>query len=249
MMLVISDLTLLDTGAMTTKHSTAPAPTDTRPLWRQVADTRRDAFVIGGAAVVIAGGAGALAFVMATPYPLLLWIVALVAGVYARHLDAYAQRAAEALPAKPPRTRPHWLRRLWWWFARRQVQRAARPKPWRGVKVGAVEDAVKLPRQPQEMAQAAEPAIVHGYTASDVYFIASRAATYGLGERATDAYNRRVWTWDDSNKISLPSGKHLTRTGFRAVQDWLVGRKLAVSQPAYQLTVTPEVVLSELEKC
>jgi hypothetical protein len=166
----------------------------------------------------------------------------------ARWLWGDVQRMAEHLPQRPPRTRPHWLRRLWWWFARRQMQRAAQPKPWRGVKVDGVEDAVKLPRQPQEMAQAAEPAVVHGYTASDVYFIASRAATYGLGERATDAYNRRVWTWDDANKISLPSGRHLTRTGFRAVQDWLVSRKLAVSQPAYQLTVTPEVVLTELEK-
>lgn len=224
---------------MTTKHSSTPSPTDTRPLWRQVADTRRDAFVIGFASVVIAGGAIALAWLLDTPYPLLLWVVALVAGVYARHLDSYAQRAAEALPAKPTRSQPRWFMRLYWWLARRQVQRAARPKPWRGVKVDGVDDAVKLPRQPQEMARETEPIIVHGYTASDVYMIVCEAATRGLGERA----------WQlDKRTVTLPSGQVLSREGFRDVQKWLVSKRLAVSQPHYQLTVTPEAVAAEFEK-
>ena len=233
---------------MNTKHSTAPAPATAEPLPRTLTALRMEAVANATVAGCIVIGAVGVAVYLELPVVALFGIAGAWFALRARWLWGDVQRMAEHLPQRPPRTRPHWMRRLYWWIARRQMQRAAQPKPWRGVKVDGVEDAVKLPRQPQEMAQAAEPVIVHGYTASDVYFIASRAATYGLGERATDTYNRRVWTWDDTNKISLPSGRHLTRTGFRAVQDWLVSRKLAVSQPAYQLTVTPEVVLTELEK-
>ena len=233
---------------MTTKHSTAQPVTDTRPIARSVRAWRMEAFTLRVIAGGIVIGAVVVAVYFEIPALALAGLVAAWPALSAHWLAEGAARTAESLPQKPPRTRPHWLRRLWWWFARRQVQRAAMPKPWRGVKVDGQADAIKLPRQPQEMAQAAEPAIVHGYTASDVYFIACRAATYGLGERATDEYQRRVWTWDAANKLRLPSGRHLSRTGFRAVQDWLVGRKLAVSQPAYQLTVTPEVVATELER-
>lgn len=233
---------------MTTKHSTAPAPADTQPLPRTLTALRMEAVANGVLAGCIVAGATAGAVYLELPAVALFGLVGAWFALRARWLWGDVQRMAEHLPPKPARIGPHWFMRFYWWLARKQVQRQARPKPWRGVKVDGVPDAVKLPRQPQEMAQAAEVVIVHGYTASDVYFIACRASTYGLGERATDEYNRRVWTWDDANKISLPSGRHLSRTGFRAVQDWLVGHKLAVSQPAYQLTVTPEAVAAELEK-
>jgi hypothetical protein len=233
---------------MTTKHSTAPAPADTQPLPRTLTALRMEAVANGVLAGCIVAGAVAAAVYFEQPTVALFGLAGAWFALRARWLWGDVQRMAEHLPQRPPRTRPHWLRRLWWWFARRQVQRAARPKPWRGVSVDGQADAIKLPRQPQEMAQTQEPAVVHGYTASDVYFITCRASTYGLGERATDEYQRRVWTWDAANKIKLPSGRHLSRTGFRAVQDWLVSHKLAVSQPAYQLTVTPEAVAAELEK-
>lgn len=233
---------------MNTHRTSTPAPTTAEPLPRTLTALRMEAVANATVAGCIVIGAVGVAVYVELPAVALFGLAGGWFALRARWLWGDVQRMAEHLPPKPKRTQAPWIMRLYWWVARRQMQRAAQPKPWRGVKVGTVEDAVKLPRQPQEMAQAAEPVIVHGYTASDVYFIASRAATYGLGERATDTYNRRVWTWDDSNKISLPSGRHLTRTGFRAVQDWLVGHRLAVSTPAYQLTVTPEVVLSELEK-
>lgn len=221
---------------MTTKHSSTPSPTDPRPLWRQVADTRRDAFVVGLASVVIAGGAGALAWLLVTPYPLLLWVVALVAGVYARHLDGYAQRAAEALPVKPIRSQPRWFMRLYWWLARKQVQRAARPKPWRGVKVDGVEDAVKLSRQPNEMRAEPEHAIVAGLTPSDLRKIADEALQLRtLSERA--------WRLDEYRRV-LPSGQVLTRGMFRKTQVWFVDHGLAVKEPYYRITVS----LDEVDK-
>ena len=233
---------------MNTKHSSTAPVTDTRPIARTVREMRMEVFTLRVLAAGIVGGAVVAAVWFELPALAFGGLVALWPALSAHWLADLADRTAEALPPKPARIGPRWFMRLYWWLARKQVQRAARPKPWRGVKVDGVEDAIKLPRQPQEMAQTAEPAIVHGYTSSDVYFIACRAATYGLGERATDEYQRRVWTWDDANKISLPSGKHLSRTGFRAVQEWLVAKRLAVSQPYYQLTVTPEVVATELEK-
>ena len=233
---------------MNVKQSSASTPTDTRPIARTVRSMRMEAFTLRVLAAGIVGGAVVLAVYFEIPALALGGMVALWPALSAHWLADLASRTAEHLPPKPKRAGPHWLRRLWWWFARRQVQRAAKPKPWRGVSVDGQADAIKLPRQPQEMAQTAEPVIVHGYTASDVYFIACRAATYGLGERATDEYQRRVWTWNDANKVSLPSGRHLTRTGFRAVQEWLVSKRLATSQPYYQLTVTPEAVATELEK-
>ena len=42
--------------------------------------------------------------------------------------------------------------------------------------------------------------------------------------------------------------QRLSREGFRDVQRWLVSKRLATSQPYYQLTVTPEAVATELEK-
>jgi len=157
----------------------------------------------------------------------------------ARWLWGDVQRMAELMPPKPKRTQAHWIMRLYWWIARRQMQRAAQPKPWRGVKVDGVVDAVKLPRQPQEMAQASEPAIVHGYTAKDIYAIVCEPSTRGLGDRA--------WQFD-TRTVKLPSGQNLSREGFRDVKGWLYDRKLAVKSPAWDLTVTPEAVAAELEK-
>lgn len=224
---------------MNTKHSAAPAPTDTRPIARTVREMRMEAFTLRVLAVGIVSGAVVAAVWFELPGLALVGLVAVWPALSAHWLADLADRTAEHLPPKPPRTRPHWVRRLWWWFVRKQVQRQAQPKPWRGVKVDGVEDAVKLPRQPQEMAQAAEVVIVHGYTASDVYAIACEAAARGLGER--------VWQLD-KRTVTLPSGQRLSREGFRAVQKWLVKRNLATSQPYYQLTVTPEAVAAELEK-
>ena len=198
-----------------------------------------EAFTLRVVAAGIVGGAVVAAVWFERPALAFGGLVALWPALSAHWLADLADRTAEALPPKPARIGPRWFMRLYWWLARKQVQRAARPKPWRGVKVDGVEDAIKLPRQPQEMAQTAEPAIVHGYTASDVYAIACEAAARGLGER--------VWQLDKRN-VTLPSGQRLSREGFRDVQKWLVKRDLATSQPYYMLTVTPEAVATELER-
>lgn len=225
---------------MNTKHSTAPV-TDTRPIARTVRSMRMEAFTLRVLAAGIVGGAVVLAVYLEMPALALGGLVALWPALSAHWLADLAARTAEHLPPKPKRAGPHWLRRLWWWFARRQVQRTARPKPWRGVKVDGVEDAVKLPRQSQEMSREKEDAIVHGYTPSDVYRIVCLAAgTRGLSERE--------WQRETHWKEQLPSGRMLTRSGFRAVQEWLVSKRLATSQPYYQLTVTPEAVATELER-
>lgn len=222
---------------MNTKHSTAPV-TDTRPIARTVRSMRMEAFTLRVLAAGIVGGAVVVAVYFEMPPLALFGLVALWPALSAHWLADLAARTAEHLPPKPKRAGPHWLRRLWWWFARRQVQRQARPKPWRGVSVDGVVDAVKLPRQSQEMARENEAVIVHGYTPSDVYMIACEAATRGLGERA----------WQlDKRTVTLPSGQRLSREGFRDVQRWLVSKRLATSQPYYMLTVTPEAVATELE--
>lgn len=227
---------------MNAKHSTAPAPTAAEPLPRTLTALRMEAVANATAASCIVIGAVGVAVYVELPAVALFGLAGAWFALRARWLWGDVQRMAEHLPPKPKRTQRHWIMRLYWWIARRQMQRAAQPKPWRGVKVDGVEDAVKLPRQPQEMAQAAEPAIVHGYTASDVYRIACLcAAGRGLSERDW----QKATGWNEK----LPSGRTLGREGFRDVQRWLVAHKLAVSTPAYQLTVTPEVVLSELEKC
>ena len=224
---------------MTTKHSSTAPVTDTRPIARTVREMRMEVFTLRVLAAGIVGGAVVAAVWFELPALAFGGLVALWPALSAHWLADLADRTAEALPPKPARIGPRWFMRLYWWLARKQVQRAARPKPWRGVKVDGVEDAIKLPRQAQEMAQTAEPVIVHGYTASDVYAIACEAAARGLGER--------VWQLDKRN-VTLPSGQRLSREGFRAVQKWLVKRDLAVSQPYYMLTVTPEAVATELEK-
>ena len=223
---------------MNTKHSSAPV-TDTRPIARSVRSMRVEAFTLRVIAGGIVIGAVVVAVYFEIPALALAGLVAAWPALSAHWLAEGAARTAESLPPKPPRTRPHWLMRFYFWFARRQVQRAARPKPWRGVKVDGQADAIKLPRQPQEMAQAKEPPIVHGYTASDVYAIVCEASARGLGER--------VWQLD-KRTVTLPSGQRLSREGFRAVQRWLVKRNLATSTPSYALTVTPEAVATELEK-
>jgi len=226
---------------VTTKHSSTTSPTDTRPIARTVREMRMEAFTLRVVAAGIVGGAVVAAVWFELPGLALVGLVALWPALSAHWLADLAARTAEALPPKPARIGPRWFMRLYWWLARKQVQRAARPKPWRGVKVDGVEDAIKLPRQAQEMAQTAEPAIVHGYTPSDVYRIVCLAAgTRGLSEREWQRQTR----W----KEQLPSGNLLTREGFRAVQKWLVKRDLAVSEPYYMLTVTPEAVATELEK-
>ncbi len=224
---------------MRVKQNSTTQPVTDRPIARTVRSMRMEAFTLRVLAAGIVGGAVVVAVYFERPAIALFGLVALWPALSAHWLADLAARTAEHLPPKPKRAGPHWLRRMWWWFARRQVQRAARPKPWRGVKVDGVEDAVKLPRQPQEMSQTAEPVIVHGYTASDVYMIACEAATRGLGERA--------WQLDKRN-VTLPSGQRLSREGFRDVQRWLVSKRLATSQPYYMLIVTPEAVATELEK-
>ena len=224
---------------MNTKRSSTQPVADTRPIARTVREMRMEAFTLRVVAAGIVGGAVVAAVWFERPALAFGGLVALWPALSAHWLADLADRTAEALPPKPARIGPRWFMRLYWWLARKQVQRAARPKPWRGVKVDGVEDAIKLPRQPQEMAQTAEPAIVHGYTASDVYAIACEAAARGLGER--------VWQLDKRN-VTLPSGQRLSREGFRDVQKWLVKRDLATSQPYYMLTVTPEAVATELER-
>ncbi len=225
---------------MNTKHSTAPAPADTRPIARTVREMRMEAFTLRVVAAGIVGGAVVAAVWFELPALSLGGLVALWPALSAHWLADLADRTAEHLPPKPARIGPRWFVRLYWWLARKQVQRQARPKPWREVKVPQSEP-VRIPRQKQEMARENEAVIVHGYTPSDVYRIVCLAAgTRGLSERE--------WQKQTEWKEQLPSGQVLTRSGFRAVQEWLVSKRLATSQPYYMLTVTPEAVATELEK-
>ena len=226
---------------MNVKQSSASSPTDTRPIARTVREMRMEAFTLRVLAAGIVGGAVVAAVYFETPALALGGLVALWPALSAHWLADLAARTAEHLPPKPARIGPRWFVRLYWWLARRQVQRAARPKPWNPVKVGDDPEAIKLPRQKQEMARENEAVIVHGYTPSDVYRIVCLAAgARGLSERE--------WQRETQWKEQLPSGQVLTRSGFRAVQEWLVSKRLATSQPYYQLTVTPEAVATELEK-
>jgi len=225
---------------MNTKHSTAPAPA-AEPLPRTLTALRMEAVANATVAGCIVIGAVGLAVYFELPAVALFGLAGAWFALRARWLWGDVQRMAELMPPKPKRTQAHWIMRLYWWIARRQMQRAAQPKPWRGVKVDGVVDAVKLPYQASEAAQDADPAIVHGYTAKDVYRIACLCASgRGLSERDW----QKATGWNEK----LPSGRTLSREGFRDVQRWLVSKRLAVSQPVYQLTVTPEAVAAELEK-
>jgi hypothetical protein len=224
---------------MTTKHSTAPAPTTAEPLPRTLTAMRMEAVANATVAGCIVIGAVGVAVYVELPAVALFGLAGGWFALRARWLWGDVQRMAEHLPPKPKRTQARWIMRLYWWIARRQMQRAAQPKPWRGVTVDGVPDAIKLPYQASEAAQAADPAIVHGYTAKDIYAIACEASTRGLGDRA--------WQFD-TRTVKLPSGQNLSREGFRDVKRWLYDRKLAVKSPAWDLAVTPEAVAAELEK-
>ena len=220
---------------MTTKHSTAPAPADTQPLPRTLTALRMEAVANGVLAGCIVAGAVGAAVYLELPAIALFGLTGGWFALRARWLWGVVQRLAAHLPQRPPRTRPHWLRRLWWWFVRRQIQRAARPKPWRGVKVDGVEDAVKLSRQPNEMRTEKERAIVAGLTPSDLRKLADEA----LQLRTLD---ERSWRLTEYKRV-LPSGQVLTRGMFRKAQVWFVEQKLAVKEPHYRITVT----LSEVD--
>jgi hypothetical protein len=191
---------------------------------------------------VLAGGiiAGSVAAAVWFELPVLAFggLVAAWPALSAHWLNDLAARTAEALPQRPPRTRPHWLRRLWWWFVRRQVQRVAQPKPWRGIAVAGVPDAVKIAYQPGEAAHEHDPVIVGGMTAKDLYHIASEAATL----RTLD---ERSWRLTEFTRV-LPSGPVLTRGMFRKAQSWFVDNGLADKRPYYHLCMPLEEVAKVL---
>lgn len=221
---------------MNVKHSTAPTTDTTQPLPRTLTALRMEAVanaVIAGGIVI---GAIAAAVYLEMPAILLAWLASLWFALRSRWLWLDVERLAEHLPQRPKRTGPHWLRRLWWWFVRRQVQRAAQPKPWRGVKVGDDPEAIKFSRQPNEMRNEPERAIVAGLTPSDLRKLADEA----LQLRTLD---ERSWRLSEYRRV-LPSGQVLTRGMFRKAQVWFVEQKLAVKEPHYRITVP----LDEVDK-
>ena len=212
-----------------------------RPLPETLVELRTKAVLNGAAAIGVLVGVGWLADY--TGYTELAWI-GLASVILALRAVWYWQdtsREALRLPPKPERkTPPHWLR-VWWWIRSRPPRVKARPMPYRPVKVG--DDAeVRMPRQPGEMRQEAEPIVVSygktGYTASDLYFVVCRAASIGLSDRN--------WQFGEGERLTLPSGAVLSRDGFRAIQAWLVQHGHATAKPSYALTATPEAILETL---
>lgn len=233
------------------KRSTPPpvALPREKDIVQKVVDYRTQAFFNRVAAVAFAAGAVFLVVKLEVWYPLCVLSLTVTLLLRAHWIDGYAKREAEKLPQAPQRERGSSVwQRVAWWIARRRMTRKAVPRPYRPVKVAGVEEAVLIPRQPAEMRNAKEPPVVRGYTASDLYWIACRAVTLGLGEKAVDEGGRAVWRGPDNRwTLVLPSGRVLSRDGFREVQRWLVEHKYAVSAPAYQLVVTPETVLENLK--
>ena len=225
---------------MNTKHSTAPAPTDTRPIARTVRSMRVEAFTLSVVAAGIVAGSVAAAVWFERPALALLGLFAAWPALSAHWLNDGADREAERMPPKPKRTRPHWLRRLWWWFVRRQMQRAAQPKPWRGIAVAGEADAIKIAYQPGEAAHEHDPVIVAGMTAKDLYHIAQEAATL----RTLD---ERSWRLAEFTRV-LPSGPVLSRGMFRKAQGWFADNGLADKRPYYHLCVSLDEVARRLQE-
>ena len=226
---------------MNTKHSTAPAPVDTQPLPRTLTALRMEAVANGVLAGCIVAGAAAAAVYLELPAVALFGLAGAWFALRARWLWGDVQRMAEHLPQRPPRTRPHWLRRLWWWFARHQVQRAARPKPWRGIAVAGEADAIKIAYKSGEAAHEHDPVIVAGMTAKDLYHIAQEAA-------ALRTLDERSWRLTEFTRV-LPSGPVLSRGMFRKAQSWFVDNGLADKRPYYHLCVSLEEVAKVIAKC
>ena len=215
---------------MNVKYTSTPTVETTKLTPRQAVGIKLEAILTWVAALAVAGGALFLASELHEPRILALCGVAGVLAVRAHLLWREVHDG------------PTIARRLWWrlvaWRQARAMRAKPKPAPYRPVRVAGVEDAVRMPRQPGEMARETEPVIVAGLTASDVYWIACRAAMIGLDERS----------WKLSTEtVLLPSGKQLSRNGFRAVQAWLVERGLASKAPRYHLTSTPEAVLENLK--
>ena len=123
---------------------------------------------------------------------------------------------------------------------RRQVQRAARPKFYRPIKVGDDPEAIKFSRQPNEMRAEPERAVVAGLTPSDLRALADEA----LKLRTLD---ERSWKLTEYRRV-LPSGQVLTRGMFRKAQTWFVEQHLAVKHPYYRMTVSLNEVDQTLAK-
>jgi hypothetical protein len=193
------------------------------------------------AAALIGAGALWLAWYFETLYPLALLPVAGYMALKARFL-------ADGLPK---RDTPGWQRRLALWLSdallRRRMARAKPSKPYRVVKVndGAT---VNVPLAPGEARRAGERAVIYNLTVADVYYVVNRAYALGLSERATDEYGAPVWRWEEGRRLGLPSGAHLSRGAFRAVQAWLVAKGFATATPyGFLAGVKPDDVLEELE--
>jgi hypothetical protein len=225
---------------MNTKHSTAPAPTDTRPIARTVRSMRLEAFTLSVIAAGIVAGSVAAAVWFERPALALLGLVAAWPALSAYWLNDGAAREAERMPPKPKRTQARWFMRLYWWIARRQMQRAAQPKPWRGIAVAGEADAIKIAYQPGEAAHEHDPVIVAGMTAKDLYHIAQEAATL----RTLD---ERSWKLTEYTRV-LPSGPVLSRGMFRKAQGWFADNGLADKRPYYHLCVPLDDVARRLQE-
>lgn len=215
---------------MNAKHTTAPAVEKTKLTPRQVVGIKLEAILTGAGALALAIGAIVLASEIREPRLLALWGVAVFLGVRANLLWREVHDG------------PSLALRLWWrfiaWRTARAMRQKVQPAPYRPVRVAGQEEAVRIPRQPGEMARETEPVVIAGLTASDVYWIVCRAASIGLDERS----------WKLSTEtVVLPSGRQLSRNGFRAVQAWLVERGLADKYPRYHMVVTPEHVVEVLK--
>lgn len=209
---------------------TAPTVERVKLHPRQLASIKLEALLTWVAAVAVAAGALFLASELHEPRILALWSVALLLAIRAHLLWREVHDG------------PTIARRLWWrlvaWRQARAMRAKARPAPYRPVRVAGQDEAVRIPRQPGEMARETEPVIVAGLTASDVYWIACRAYMIGLDERS--------WRLS-AETVLLPSGRQLSRNGFRAVQAWLVERGYASKHPRYHMIGTPETVLENLK--
>lgn len=225
---------------MNTHRNTAPAPTTAEPLPRTLTALRMEAVANATVAGCIVIGAVGLAVYLELPAVALFGLAGAWFALRARWLWGDVQRMAEHLPPKPKRTQAPWFMRLWWWFARRQMQRAAQPKPWRGIAVAGEADAIKIAYKPGEAAHEHDPVIVAGMTAKDLYHIAQEAATL----RTLD---ERSWKLTEYTRV-LPSGPVLSRGMFRKAQGWFADNGLADKRPYYHLCVPLDEVARRLQE-
>lgn len=225
---------------MTTKHSTAPAPTTAEPLPRTLTAMRMEAVANATVAGCIVIGAVGVAVYFELPAVALFGLAGAWFALRARWLWGDVQRMAEHLPPKPKRTQRHWIMRLYWWVARRQMQRAAQPKPWRGIAVAGEADAIKIAYQPGEAAHEHDPVIVGGMTAKDLFHIAQEADKL----RTLD---ERSWRLAEFTRV-LPSGPVMSRGMFRKAQSWFADNGLADKRPYYHLCVSLDEVARRLQE-